>query len=70
MDNEPCSVEDCQRDARCGIRTTRPSRADVRVTLYTDNRVAPKTAQRYCHRHGLQVLADLVAALIDRDDPE
>lgn len=63
-------VEPCPRPARAAIRTTRPTRADVRVTVYTDNRVAPKTASRYCHQHAQWLLRDLLGALVDGDDDD
>jgi hypothetical protein len=64
---ETCSTKGCDREARCAVRTTRPTRADVRVTLYTDNRVAPKTACRHCQEHGLELLVGLAKVLVDGD---
>jgi len=53
------------------VRTTRPNRADVRGTIFTDDRAAPKTGpSRYCHTHGAQLVADLIKTLVHGDDPE
>lgn len=64
-----CTSPGCERPARAAVRTTRPKRDDLRVLLYADDRTAPKTAQRYCHEHTAQLMADLVTALVDVDDP-
>lgn len=63
-----CSVEECKRPARCAIRTTRPKRGDLRVTLYADDRVAPKTALRYCHEHGVAVTTALARTVVEGDE--
>ncbi len=68
MDITKCSDKECERPARCAIRTTRPSRADIRVTLYADDRTAPKTALRYCHEHGVSTITALTRTVVDGDD--
>lgn len=62
-----CFYEGCGRPTRAAIRTTRPSRADMRVTLYTDDRTAPGTATGYCREHVLAMLHDLAEVLVDGD---
>lgn len=63
-----CTDKDCERPARCAIRTTRPTRGDIRVTLYADDRTAPKTSPRYCHEHGVALVTGLARTLVDGDD--
>lgn len=65
---EICITKDCGKPARCAIRTTRPSRPDIRVTIYTDNRHAPKSASRYCQGCAIPLASGLVQALVDGDD--
>lgn len=67
-DTTTCSDKDCERPARCAIRTTLPSLADLRVTLYANDRVAPKTALRYCHEHGVATMTALTRTVVDGDD--
>lgn len=49
------------------IRTTRPTRGDLRHTAYCDDRTAPKTTLRYCRACGSRLLADLIVATVDGD---
>lgn len=63
-----CSRKGCLRDARMGVRTSRPSAEKLTSTVFYDNRTAPKTALLYCKAHGLDVVRDLVGALVDGDD--
>lgn len=62
-----CSTIECPNEARCAIRTTRPSRADLRTTLYYDDRQAPKTATPYCKACAIALLPEL-CAIIDNDE--
>lgn len=63
-----CTATGCDRPARLAVRTTRPSRDDLRTTIYYDDRTAPRTAQRYCRQHGGETLAALVITLTDADE--
>jgi hypothetical protein len=65
---ETITCHECSRPARAAIRTTRPSRAGLRVTLYPDDRSAPGPATRYCHEHAVQLMHDLTATLVDGDE--
>lgn len=58
----------CQRPARMAVRTTRPSRDDVRIAVFADDRVAPMSAMRYCKACGLAVLAELATIVVDSDE--
>jgi hypothetical protein len=49
------------------VRTTRPTRGDLRVTVYADDRTAPKTAPRYCKSHGLETVAELLSVTVGAD---
>lgn len=62
-----CSHGDCERESRMAVRTTRPTREDLRVTVYVDDRVAPKTAQRYCKECGLKTVRDVLNVVVDAD---
>lgn len=63
-----CSHSGCERQARMAVRTTRPSREDLRVTIYCDDRSAPKTAQRYCKRCGQATVRDVLNVVVDSDE--
>ena len=65
MPEKKCSDRRCNEPARVGVRTTRPTRPDLRTTIYWDERVAPATASLYCKEHGKHVLAELANTLID-----
>jgi len=67
---ESCSSPDCDRPARMAIRTTRPQRDNVVVTVWTDSHAdkVPAKAPRYCREHGADMLADFVRVLVDGDD--
>lgn len=69
-DTKKCEATDCEKDARCAIRTARPTRANLYSTVWYDDRSAPKTAVRYCHGHGVETMTQLAQALIDQDDEE
>lgn len=60
-----CSRNGCDKEARVGIRTTRPSRADLKTMVYWDERVAPATADLLCKEHGVATLTSLANTLID-----
>lgn len=63
-----CSDKGCEREARVALRTTRPTRPDLRTLIYWDDRVAPKTAARYCREHGIATIKALSETLIDQDE--
>jgi len=67
-DTTTCEERGCDKPARLAIRTTRPTRANLKSTIYYDERVAPKTASRYCNEHGTHLAAELVRTLADGDD--
>jgi hypothetical protein len=60
----------CGKQVRMAFRVTRPTRADIRLTVYTDDRVAPKTATRTCKQDGTRIISDMMAVLIDQDEDE
>lgn len=66
----PVGGSKCGQPARCAIRTTRPRRDDLRITYFSDNRTAPRSAQRYCRKHGIELLAGLAHATTDMDQAE
>lgn len=63
----PCTHPGCTKPARMAVRTTRPTREDLRSMIHFDDRAAPKTAQRYCKQHGTAVIAELIKALVSED---
>lgn len=63
-----CATKDCPNEARCAISTTRPTRGDLRTTLYYDDRVAPKKAPRYCKACATALMPSL-CEIIDNDAP-
>lgn len=58
----------CGKPARCAISTTRPTRANLKSTIYYDDREAPAKATRYCHEHGVETVTALAKAMIDGDE--
>jgi len=64
---EQCSDSKCQKPARAAVKVTRPSRGDVRIAIYTDDRYAPKTATRTCNEHTIDSVKSLMLILIDID---
>lgn len=64
-----CSDSGCTRPARMAFRTTRPSRNDLRTTVFYDDRSAPSTAQRYCRKHGLALITDVIRTVVAEDGP-
>lgn len=62
-----CQAEGCDMDARCAIKTARPTRGDLQSTLYCDDRSAPKTATRYCKKHGTEVITGMML-FVDGDN--
>jgi hypothetical protein len=52
------------------IRTQRPTRENLYSAVYYDDRSAPKTATRYCKTHGLALMADMIATMVDGDDTD
>ena len=63
---ERCSTKNCKNQARAAVRTTRPKRDDLRTTLFYDDRVAPKGAQKLCKDCTQKLLVGL-CAVIDND---
>lgn len=51
-----CNLPYCSQPARIGIRTRRPTRDNLNITVYLNGRVAPKDAVAYCKRHGMDVI--------------
>lgn len=71
-DSNQCHTEKCQRPARMAVRTRRPQRDNVIVTVWTDDRAAavPNQAEKYCREHGMQLLSSLMTTLVDSDADE
>lgn len=69
---EPCYREGCTKAARMAVRTRRPTRENVYITVWTDERAKgvpqPKLADRFCKEHGLDLLEQLLAVLVDMDE--
>lgn len=63
-----CSDRDCQREALMAIRTTRPTRAELKSTVWYEESAAPKAAERFCREHGAELIANLVCVLVPPDD--
>lgn len=62
-----CTHDPCNKPGRLALRTTRPTREDLRTMIYFDDRTAPKTAQPYCREHGAALVADLIQTLVAED---
>jgi hypothetical protein len=58
-----CNYQGCDKEARVALRTTRPTRSDLKTTVYWDNRTAPATAEELCAKHAVEVLGELAAVL-------
>lgn len=69
-EQETCKNQGCERPARMAIRTRRPQRDNVIVTVWTDDRAAavPLTADKHCYQHGLELLQGLYRTLVNVDD--
>lgn len=63
-----CFTPSCEREARMAVRATRPTREDLRVTAYADNRSAPKAATSYCKACGQQTVRELLDVVVDADE--
>lgn len=50
------------------LRTTRPTREDLRTVVFYDDRTAPRTALPYCAKHGLKTVEALLYVLVTSDD--
>ena len=61
-----CADKECAAVAIMAIRNTAPQGKSLVTTIWQDEADAPKTAQRYCGRHGVHLAANL-AALTDAD---
>lgn len=46
------------------FRVTRPTRADLRLTVWFDDRTAPKKATRECKEHGMRSVADILRTVV------
>jgi hypothetical protein len=60
-----CAVGGCKKEARCAIRTRRATRPNLMTTIYYDDRVAPKTALRYCRTCAIRLMRDMIITLVD-----
>ncbi len=58
-----CCVEGCENDATVGIRTQRPTRANLWTKVWWEIEEAPKAASAYCGEHAAECLADLARVL-------
>lgn len=67
---QPCAnaKHGCSREARMAVRTTRPHRDNIRITIFADNRTAPLTATPYCHDCGASLVQSLLATVVDADE--
>ena len=61
-----CSTKDCTQEAITAIRNTAPRGKALVTTIWQDEADAPKTAARYCGKHGVELAANL-ASLTDAD---
>lgn len=59
-----CDAERCDRIASMAVRVTRPSRPDLRITVYADVTVAPPRATPYCKEHGIGTATDLMRMVV------
>lgn len=60
-----CTARECDQPARCAIKIARPTRGNMYLTIYYDERTAPKTAKPYCKKHGVETVTDVSKTLID-----
>lgn len=67
-DTTSCEEWACKREARMAIRTIRNQRNELKVTVWFDNRTAPKIAGRYCKLHGETLMTGLVKSIVAPDD--
>lgn len=68
MDQKKCSTEDCTNAARGAVRTTRPTRPNLKTLVWWDEREAPATAQVYCKKCMIRLLGSLADTLLDLDE--
>jgi len=68
--SDVCITLNCGREARMSIDTKRPSRMRIFSVVDFDNRPAPKTADRYCRKHGALVIVGMIETLVDMDEEE
>jgi hypothetical protein len=57
----------CARPARMAALVARGER-QVEVRIYSDNRTAPRSADRFCKHHGAQMVEELIALTVDADE--
>lgn len=62
-----CQAQDCDKEARCAIRTLRPNRGTLYSAFYFDDRTAPRSASPYCKAHGIEVMSGSMGMLVDGD---
>lgn len=50
------------------VRTLRPTRPELKSVIWYDDRTAPRTAQRYCRKHGYEVVVAMMNTLVSEDE--
>lgn len=67
----PCGEDNCPNQARLGFRITRPDRGmrggPIRLTVWPDDREAPRAASLCCRDHGIRIVGDMLAILVHED---
>ena len=66
---EICSERDCTKPARMAMQTLCPTRDNVYLKVWTDERAdgVPAKAPRYCKAHGVAATTALLEVLVDGD---
>ena len=64
-----CSTKGCENEARMALRTTRPTRGELKTVVWYDDRDdnVPKAASRLCKEHGAQTMKEMVDLLVGED---
>lgn len=63
-----CHDLHCVKPARMALRVTRPTRENVMLTMWSDERSAPRTTRNvtlYCKEHGIETVNTLLGVLVD-----
>jgi hypothetical protein len=63
---QQCVTNGCTREARAAVRVTRPN-LNMQITLFPDNRTAPKTAVRYCRTCMTGLMRELIDMTVAPD---
>jgi hypothetical protein len=60
-----CHEKSCTSEATMALRTQRPTRDNLKTTIFWDNRAlgVPKAAEHYCGEHGMKVVNELAKVL-------